>query len=165
MSHGSSNPDLLELTRRSLEAVNRRDLDTLMSLSAPNLVYDTSPSGLGVYEGHAAIGAFIKGYWDAFEELRFDLEELVDLGHGVTFSVNRQDARPVGSTARVRTREAHVTEWVEGVVVKITVYTDIQEGREAAQRLAASRREAEQSVSRPAEVLHGARTARPRHRD
>jgi ketosteroid isomerase-like protein len=133
-------PDLVELTRRTLEAVNRRDLDTLMSLAAPDVVYDTSPSGLGVYKGQASIRAFIKGYWDAFEELRFELEELLDLGDGVTFSVNRQDARPVGSAAHVRTREAHVTEWIEGVVVKLTVYTDIDEGRAAAERLAASRR-------------------------
>jgi ketosteroid isomerase-like protein len=89
MSEGSTTPDLLELTRRSLEAVNRRDLDTLLSLAASDVVYDTSPSGLGVYEGQAAIRAFIKGYWEAFEELHFDLEELVDVGNGVTFSVNR----------------------------------------------------------------------------
>jgi ketosteroid isomerase-like protein len=165
MPQGSTTPELLELARRSLEAVNRRDLDTLMSLSAPDAVYDTSPSGLGVYEGQAAIRAFIKGYWDAFEELRFDLEELVDLGNGVTFSVNRQDARPVGSLARVRTREAHVTEWEEGMVVKMTVYTDIDEGRAAAQRLAESRPCGEQNVSRPVVVRHEARTARPRRRD
>jgi ketosteroid isomerase-like protein len=138
MSEESTTPDLVEGTRRSLEAVNRRDLDALMSFLAPGAVYDTSPSGLGVYEGEAAIRAFIKGYWDAFEELRFELEELLDLGNGVTFSVNRQDARPAGSTAHVRTREAHVTEWVEGMVVKMTVYTDIDEGRAAAARLAES---------------------------
>jgi hypothetical protein len=47
---------------------------------------------------------------------------------------------PAGGTAHVRTREAHVTEWTEGVVVKMmTVYTDIDEGRAAAARLAESR--------------------------
>ncbi|HWX97875.1 MAG TPA: nuclear transport factor 2 family protein [Solirubrobacteraceae bacterium] len=137
---GDSTPDLVELARKTLEAANRRDLDALMRLAAPDAVYDTTPSGLGLYQGHAAIRDFIKGYWEAFEELRFELEELRDLGSGVTFSVNRQDARPVGSASRIRTREAHVTEWLDGVVVKMTVYTDIDEGRAVAERLAESRR-------------------------
>jgi ketosteroid isomerase-like protein len=94
---------------------------------------------MGVYEGHAAIRAFLKGYWDCFEELRFELEEALDLGSEVGFLVNRQIARPVGSTAYVRTREAHVVESVEGMVVRLTVYSDIDEGRAAAERLAASR--------------------------
>jgi ketosteroid isomerase-like protein len=139
MSEESTTPDLLELARVSLEAVNRRDLDALMTLVAFDAAYDTSPSGMGVYEGHAAIRAFLKGYWDCFEELRFELEEAVDLGNGVTFIVNRQVARPLGSTAYVRTREAHVVEWVEGMVVRLTVYNDIDEGRAAAERLAESR--------------------------
>src|SRR5882762_4554469 len=101
MSEQSATPDLTELARRQLDAVNRRDLDAVMTAIAPDAVYDTAPSGMGVYEGHAAIRAFLKGYWDCFEELRFELEEALDLGNGVTFLVNRQIARPVGSTAYV----------------------------------------------------------------
>ena len=74
--HNSTPPDLPEVARRQLEAANRRDLDTLMSYASPDVVYDTSPSGLGVYEGFEAIAAFLVAYWDAFEELRFELEEL-----------------------------------------------------------------------------------------
>jgi ketosteroid isomerase-like protein len=139
MAEESTTPDLIELARRRPEASNRRDMDALMSLFAPDGVYDTSPSGLGVYEGPAAIRAFIKEWWDAFEELVFELEEVLDLGNGVTFSVIRQVARPTGSTGRVRTREAHVIEWAAGMIARVTVYTDIDEGRAAAGRLAASR--------------------------
>jgi len=71
----TSSDDLVGLARSQLEAVNRRDLDALMSGAAPDAVYDTAPSGMGVYEGHAAIRAFLQGYWDCFEELRFELEE------------------------------------------------------------------------------------------
>lgn len=130
---------MVELARKQLEAVNCRDLDTVMSVFAPGAVYDTSPSGMGTYKGHAAIGAFIKGYWEAFEGLQFELEEALDLGNGVAFLINRQVARPVGSTADVRTREAHVVEWVEGMVARMTVYNDIEKGRAAAERLAEAR--------------------------
>jgi ketosteroid isomerase-like protein len=139
MQEEFTTPDLVEFARRQLDAVNRRDLDALMTPVAPDAVYDTAPSGMGVYEGHASIRAFLKGYWDCFEELRFELEEALDLGNGVTFLVNRQVARPVGSTAYVRIREAHVIEWIEGMVVRLTVYNDIDEGRTAAERLAEER--------------------------
>jgi ketosteroid isomerase-like protein len=139
MSEEATPLDLTDLVRRQLDAVNRRDLDAVMTTVARDAVYDTSPSGMGVYEGHAAIRAFLKGYWDCFEELRFELEEARDLGSGVLFVVNRQVARPVGSTAHVRIREAHVIELADGIVSRLTVYNDIDEGRAAAERLAQDR--------------------------
>ena len=61
-----------------------------------------------------AIRKFIWEWWDAFEELEFEPEEVRALGNRVTFSVIHQDARPARSTGQVRTREAHVIEWVTG---------------------------------------------------
>ena len=139
MSENVPNLDLAELARSGLEAVNRRDFDALLPYAAPGIVYDTSPSGFGVYTGEAAIRDFVEGYWRAFEDLRFELEEFQDLGNGVTFAVNRQRARPVGSSAPIEAREAHVTEWADGLVARITVYGDVDQARAAAQRLAAER--------------------------
>jgi ketosteroid isomerase-like protein len=139
MPEESTTPDLVELVRRQLDAVNHRDAETLASFAAPDVVYDTSPAGFGVYEGQEAIRVFITGYWDLFEDLRFELEEVLDLGNGVTFSVNRQHARPIGSSAEVQAREAHVTAWVDGKVKRVTVYSDIDEARAAAERLAEER--------------------------
>jgi ketosteroid isomerase-like protein len=133
-------PDPAEVTRRQIAAVNGRDFDAMLPYAAPDLVYDTSPSGFGSYEGIAAIREFIESYWKTFDELTFELEEFTDLGHGVTFAVNRQRALPAGSSAPVEAREAHVTEWKDGLAVRITVYRDVEEGRAAAERLVASRR-------------------------
>ena len=94
--------DLAALARMTIDAVNRRDFDALVAHAAPDMVYDTTPSGFGVYEGLDAIREFVEGYWRAFEDLRFELEELVDLGNGVTLGVNRQSARPAGSDAYVQ---------------------------------------------------------------
>ena len=44
MSDESKTPDVVELARRRPEASNRRDMNALMSLFAPDAVYDTSPS-------------------------------------------------------------------------------------------------------------------------
>jgi ketosteroid isomerase-like protein len=139
MPEEATTPDPAELTRLQVEAVNRRDFDALLPYAAPNLVYDTTPSGFGVYEGMAAIREFIEGYWETFDELSIELEEFVDLGNGVTFAVNRQHALPSGSSAHLQAREAHITEWKDGLAVRITVYIDIDEGRAAAERLAEER--------------------------
>ena len=139
MSGESTPPDLVEVVHRQLEAVNRRDFDALLPYAAPNVVYDTSPSGFGVYVWVAAIREFIEGYWKAFEDLRFELEEFVDLGNGVTFAVNRHHARTIGSAAPIQAREAQVTEWNDGLVVRITVYINIDQARAAAERLAKER--------------------------
>jgi ketosteroid isomerase-like protein len=138
MDEGSEKPDPAELIRLQIDAINRRDFDALLPYVSADLVYDTSPSGMGVYEGEA-IREFIESYWQTFDELSFELEEFVDLGNGVTFAVNRQHALPRGSSAPIQAREAHVAEWKDGLVARITVYTDISGGRAAAERLAASK--------------------------
>jgi ketosteroid isomerase-like protein len=139
MSEESTTPDLVELTRRQFEAANRHDLDAVMSRFPPDGVYDTSPDGMGVYEGPAAIRAFIGGWWDAFEELAYELEEVLDLGHGFVLVVVCQTARPANSTGHLQRHEAFLLEWVEDMIRRTTVYTDIEEGRAAAERLAAER--------------------------
>jgi ketosteroid isomerase-like protein len=138
MSEDFTTPDLVELVRRQLEAVNGRDLDAVMSLCPPDGIYDTG-GAFGVYEGPVAIRDFLEEWWGLFEELRFELEEVLDLGNGVTFSVVREDARPVGSTGYVRRREAYVIEWADGMAAHLTVHDDIDEGRAAAERLAESK--------------------------
>ncbi len=139
MSEESTTPDLVELVRRQVEAANRHDLDAFMSFCPPDGVYDASRDGVGVFEGPVAIRGLIADWWGAFEDLSFELEDVQDLGNEVTFSVLRHDGRPAGSTGHVETRQAYVLEWVEGMVARATVYSDIDEARAAAERLAEER--------------------------
>ena len=139
MSEESATPDLVELTRQNLDAVNRRDIEAVMSRFPPDCVYDTTPAGLMMYEGPAAIRAFIAEWWDAFAELALEPEEIRDLGGGIVLVVVCQTARPTNSTSPVQRHEAYVLEWVEGMVRRTTVYTDIDGARAAAERLAGER--------------------------
>jgi hypothetical protein len=50
-----------------------------------------------------------------------------------------QNARPVHSTGFVRIRYAAVTKWVDGMMARITNYSDVDEARAAAERLAEER--------------------------
>jgi hypothetical protein len=48
MPEESTTPDLTERARATLEAMNRRDLDAVMSPHATDAVHDLSRSGMGV---------------------------------------------------------------------------------------------------------------------
>jgi ketosteroid isomerase-like protein len=136
----STTPDLVELVRRSIEAAARRDFDAAMSVYSPRAIWDMSRLGLGNYEGSAAIRALFEDWMGAYEELEIEIEEILDIGRGVTIAVVHQGGCPVGSTGYVQLRFASVVEWNEGMIDRMTNYTDIDEARAAAARLAKSRR-------------------------
>ena len=132
--------DPVELTRLAFEAVNQRDLDAVMSFFAPNGVLDGRAAG-GLYEGRAAIRGFLDDWFGSFAELRMEVEELVVLDDGVVLAVVNQEGRPVGVDGQVRQREGWAICWsADGLLVRLTTHTDIDEARAAAERLAESRR-------------------------
>jgi ketosteroid isomerase-like protein len=140
MSEESTPPDLVELGRVLFEAANRRDFDALLSFYAPEAVWDMNPlGGLGTFEGHAAIRSFWEDWYASYDDFEIEPEETLDLGNGVGFNVVIQNARPVGSSSAVRLRYALVSVWVAGLIVRLTNYTDIDEARAAAERLAEER--------------------------
>jgi ketosteroid isomerase-like protein len=139
MPEESTTRGLVELTSRQLEAANRGDLDSFMSVFAPDAVYDASRDGLGVYQGPAAIRGLIGGWWAAFEDFQLTPEQFRDLGNGVAFAVLRHDGRPVGSTSQVNTRQAYVFSLEAGLIARTTVYSDPDEAAAAAERLAGER--------------------------
>ena len=140
MAEESTTPDLVELTRWMLEAFGSGDFDPVLNVFAPDGVYDMSALGMGTFEGHVAIRSLWEDWYSAYEEYENELEECQDLGGGVVFAVARQDARPTGGAGRVQHRPVFISEWVEGMVVRVTVCYDTDEGRAAAERLAKSRR-------------------------
>src|SRR5436305_9544834 len=140
MREESTTPDLVELGRGLFAAANRRDFDAILLRYAPDAVWDMNPlGGLGSFEGHVAIRGFWEDWYASYEDLEIEPAELLDLGNGVGFTVVIQKGRPVGSSAEVRLRYALVSVWLEGLIVRLTNYTDIDEARATAERLAQSR--------------------------
>jgi ketosteroid isomerase-like protein len=139
MSEKSTTPDLVELTRRTFEAGNRHDLGAALSSYAARAVLDLSDAALGTFEGVAAIGSFLEDWWGTWGDHVIEVEESVDLGHGVVFSLVSEDGRLVGSDGHVQQRRGWVLVWVEDAILRATAYLDIGEARAAAERLAESR--------------------------
>jgi ketosteroid isomerase-like protein len=139
MSQESTASDLAELFRQGFEALDRRDFDAIMSRYAPEAVFDVSALGIGSFEGRETIRRHFEDWRAPYEEYETDLWECRDIGNGVVFAVARQTGRAPGSTGRIEQRPAFVSEWVEGLIVRVAVYDDIDEARAAAERLARER--------------------------
>jgi ketosteroid isomerase-like protein len=136
MSEESMTLDLVELVRKQLEALDRRDLDGVMNSVAEDSVLEGRVENF--LEGRAAIRRFLEDWFRAWEELDFELEEVSDLGGGVVFAVVIQDGRPVGGDGRVRQREGWVYLWVGGSIARLTT-SEVDQARAAAERLAEQR--------------------------
>jgi ketosteroid isomerase-like protein len=140
VSEESTTPDLIELTRGYYEIMDRDwDIEAVMSFWSPDAVFDVSATGLGTYEGAAAIRELIEGWWATWEEHHHYVEEIRDVGRGVVLVGLREDGRLMGSNAQVEQRAARVNVWVREKIVRSVAYADLDEARAAAERLARER--------------------------
>ena len=135
MSKEFTTPDPVELVRKQLEALDRGDLDGVMSSVAEDVVLD---GRVDHFEGRAAIRGFLEDWFRALEELDYELEEVSDLGGGVVFAVVIQDGRPVGGDGHVRQREGWVYLWVGGSIARLAT-SEVDEARADVERLAEER--------------------------
>jgi ketosteroid isomerase-like protein len=135
MSEESTTPDLVERMRGLIDALDRCDVDRVASFHAPDAVLAAE---VGRFEGVAAIRGFLEDWLASYEDFAATLEEVRDLGNGVTFGVIRQQGRLVGS-GHVQLRNAMANVWVDGVIVRTITGPDIDSARAAADRLAKER--------------------------
>jgi ketosteroid isomerase-like protein len=138
MPDESTTPDVVERMREVFEALSSGDFDALTSFCAPDAVYESVAMG-AMFEGVAAIREFSEDMVGAYEGFDAQIEENLDLGKGIGLAVINQKGRPAGSSFEARMRYAAVSAWVEDLLVRLTMYTDINEGRAAAERLAQER--------------------------
>jgi hypothetical protein len=138
MSEESTTPGRAELTRRLFETANVGDFNAMMRFFGSESIWDVEPWGLGTHAGPAAIRRFLEGWMGSFDKYHVVVEEMLDLGNGVVFAVATQYAHSAHVRGELRLRYAPVFVWADSVVVRVTHYRDIDEGRAAAKRLAAS---------------------------
>ncbi len=138
MPEESTTPDLVELTRQGIDAANRRDLDAVMSLYAPDVVWE-SLDGLGVFDGPTAVRGFLEDWLSSYEVFDTEPEDVLDLGGAITFVVVRQSGRLLGAAGRIEQRFAWAITWEHGLAVHIIAGMDIDGVRAGAERLAKER--------------------------
>jgi ketosteroid isomerase-like protein len=139
MPEESTTPDAVEPTRRFLDAMNRRDVDALMSFFAPDAMWEALGAGDERLRGLTAIRGMLEDWLRPYEEYQVDAEEVVDLGNGVVFLLAVSNARPINSSAFVQGRQGFVSLNDGYLITRITSYTDPDQARAAAERLAEER--------------------------
>jgi len=148
-------PDLVDAFRRSVEAFNRRDLDMTASIYAPDVVWDGTEMGIGRFDGRAAFRAFLEDWLAAYDEVKVDAEEVLDLGNGVAFAILHQNARLIASEGYINQRDGWAFLWEHGLIVQVTVYPerDIDKAHAAAERIAESREQAMSQEPRTSDLV------------
>jgi ketosteroid isomerase-like protein len=139
MSEESTTPDSEQALRQGLEALSRGDLDAQIGRYSEGAVWDRSAMGLEVLNGREAILGVLEDWRASYEDYEVVADEFRDLGNDVTFAVLLTRARPRGSGGLVELRSAVVTAWANGLIERLASYTDVDEGRAAAERLAQER--------------------------
>jgi ketosteroid isomerase-like protein len=137
MSEESTTPDLVELVREGFEAFERGDFDAAARFFTPDAVWNMT--GGETFEGIAAIRGFMEEFVSHFESFEVELEEIGDLGGEIVIAVNTMRGHVQGSAMEVRQRGLFIYEGKNGLAMRCTAFTDIDEGRVAAKRLAQQR--------------------------
>jgi ketosteroid isomerase-like protein len=138
MSEESTTSDPVELTHHMYASLNRRDFDAIMGLFGADSVLDASRWDLGVHAGPKAIRRYFEDFLAGLYEYGVQVEEIQDLGNGVIYVVQLAH-RATASHAYVELQSALVFAWADGMLARVTLYTDNDEARAAAQRLAEER--------------------------
>ncbi len=81
----------------------------------------------------------MEDWFRPYDRIATDLEAVVQLGSGVTCTVVTQRGRLADGGGEVAVHYAVVNVWVDGLIERSVNYTDIDEARAAAERLAEER--------------------------
>ena len=109
-----------------------------MSFFAPYAVWEAGE--FQTFKGRAAIRALLEDWLGTYEDPEVRIDDASELGNGVLFVTATLDGRLAGSTAEMRVRFGAAYEWVDSQIVRISSYSDIDETRALAERLAEERR-------------------------
>ena len=126
----------IDVVRRAIDALNRRDVETSLTLFHADAELDwTRSRGLlkGIYRGHAGLVSLWEEFWVTFEDLRLEVEQYVDAAPEVL----------VPNTGHLRGRDG-----MEVAARSTLVYT-VRDGRMSRLRLFQEYGEALEAVSGP----------------
>ena len=106
MSNPDQSPkiDITTIVIRFNDALNARDIDSMMRLMTPDCVFEnTYPSPDGTrYEGQAAVRAFWEEFFRSSSNAHFQIEEIFGTGNRCVMRWMYQWAAPDGNTGYIR---------------------------------------------------------------
>ena len=124
----------VEIVRRAFERMNAGDIDGFLRFCEMDLEFRDLPAlpGSGVFIGHDAMRGWYAKVEEAFENLRFEIEEYIATTSNHVLMPSRAVGRGRGSGADVELAFSAVATMRNGKLAKLIVYEDHAEALEAA---------------------------------
>ena len=126
----------VEIVRQHIEAWSAEDATLALSFLDPYIVMDLSRTGAWAVDealyGPEAVAEHFRRYAGTFEDYRWDVQRLTDLGAGAVLVVTTESGRGKGSGVSVDRSMAALYTVVDGKIVRITFFHDEREALEAA---------------------------------
>ena len=128
----------MEVVRELYEATARRDTDSVYALYDPEIEWDVSQDptmlpmfGSAVYRGHDGLRHFFHEWFETWEEIRNEPDELIDLGDSVVVVVTD---RARGRTSGAPVERVHAAIWTvrDGKVIRVVWFPTREAALEAA---------------------------------
>lgn len=124
----------LEAARRLLEAFDRGDLETVLSVLDPEIEIFL-PADLpnsGTFHGHEGYLKWIQAWLEAWEDYRLEAKELRAVGDHHVLTVGRQSARGKGSGLPIEMTIYMIAEYRDAKIIRLQMYADEQSALDAA---------------------------------
>jgi ketosteroid isomerase-like protein len=123
----------VEIVRRAVEAYEHEGLNGSIRYYAPEIEWTTTDAAIerATYRGHDGVRRFFGNFDDEFDDLRFDVEELIDAGEQVVLSL-RIGGRGKASGAPVEMPGFYVCSLRDGMIYRIRTYPERAAALEAA---------------------------------
>jgi ketosteroid isomerase-like protein len=124
----------VEIVRRLVELFERRDVEAELALMDPDVELAEWPEGPDpkTYRGHAGVLQAAASWDEAWEWLRPDEEEIIDVGDGRVLWCGRTRARGRGSSVEVSTDTFNVYTLRDGKITKMEFFTSREPALHAA---------------------------------
>ena len=129
MTRFSSRPQNVELVRRSLDAMDRRDLNDFLSLTAEDVT--VHPQLADEDHGHAGVRRFWKVTVEGMPDFRMEATEVRDLGPDLTLAVVRVHVHGGAGTTPFDQTYWSPARWRDGKCVWWGVFVSEQAALEA----------------------------------
>jgi ketosteroid isomerase-like protein len=127
----------VEVVRRIYEAWIARDYETVVSAYDAEIRLNPDPEASWVgmdenYLGHEGVRRYLRAVYEAFEDYRPEIEQIIDVGEGRVLTLAVEHGRGRGSGAQVQAaRTAHLWTLRNGKAVQIDLFLDRKRALEA----------------------------------
>jgi ketosteroid isomerase-like protein len=124
-----------ELVREATAATNRLDVDALVALLSPNVVWEENPGIPGlreVYRGRPEVRAWAQEILEVVDSPHSELEEITELSDDHVFTENVVTGHGKGSGVPVELRYWAILSIMQGRIARRQVFWNREDALEAA---------------------------------